>query len=241
MDLFYMDIQAVYIKLRITLDEDVYDETNAKTNDHYGPRKLKSTLAMLTDNGYIQGKMTSGYEKMGKTGDYVKPHIHIHFKTTTKKDTIRKSITRYWEKQYEEKLSGNKMWSLQIEPYVVEDKFFCYPLKQQDENNPPPSIGYEKDEILAMTRAAKMTAAIATEVAQKKGARREEADTLYDRLEAHLDKGQGTVGDILEFYMKENKPINDTTIVGYYNLYRLKRDRITCADYAEKLISKYGI
>ena len=135
------------------------------------------------------------------------------------------------------------MWSFQIEPYVVEDKFFCYPLKQggalsQIEH---PSRGFSEDEIIAMTKAARMTAAIAMEVAIKKGNKKEESDTLYDRLEAALDKGQGTLGEILTFYMEENKPINDSTIVGYYNLYRLKRNRITVAEYAQILKSKYTV
>ena len=69
----------------------------------------------------------------------------------------------------------------------------------------------------------------------------EKSDTLYDRLEVQLDKGQGTLEEILAFYMSENKPINDATIVGYYNLYRLKRQKISHAEYADKLKSKYGI
>jgi len=231
----------VYYKLRITLDDEIYCDANAKSNDHYGPKHLKSLIEELDRMDIIKDKMTSSYEKQSKSGEFVKPHIHVHFKSHKKKDAIVKTIKRYWEKKTEEKLSGNKKWALVIEPYVVEDKLFCYPLKFQDPAIPPPTRGFTNEEIVAMTKAAKMTQAVAQEVAQKKGARKEESDTLYDRLEAVLDKGQGSLEEILEFYMKENKPINDTTIVGYYNLYRLKRERITRAQYAEKLKSKYNI
>jgi len=236
--------QPVYMKLRITTSEDVYDPTdeqNWKAADRGGPRRLKNLLEMLEENGFIFSKMTSGYEKKGRTGDWVKPHFHIHFNTMTKRDTIRKSITRWWFKTYEEKLSGNKMWSFQIEPYVVEDKFFCYPLKQAAWQQGAMTKGFNEEEIITMTKAANMTAAIAMEVAIKKNDKKEESDTLYDRLEVALDKGQGTIGEILTFYMEENKPINDTTIVGYYNLYRLKRNRISVAEYAEILKSKYTV
>jgi hypothetical protein len=231
----------VYYKLRITLDDEVYDEANARKNDHYGPLTLKSLIEELDRMDIIKDKMTSSYEKQSKSGEYVRPHIHVHFKSHKKKEAIGKAIKRYWNSRYDEKLSGNKKWALVIEPYVVEDKLFCYPLKFQDPDKPPPTRGFTSEEIVAMTKAAKMTQAVAQEVAQKKGARKEESDTLYDRLEAVLDKGEGTIGEIIEFYMKENKPINDTTIVGYYNLYRLKRQRITTAEYADKLKSRYQL
>lgn len=234
-------MQPVYLKLRITVDEDVWTEENGKKLDRHGQLTLGTTLDYLKEKGYIHSRATSGYEKKGKTGDYVRPHFHIHFDTLTKKDTIRKALVNKWKRDRDEKLSGNKMWSLQLEPYVVEDKFFCYPLKQQREDKPPPSVGFSEDDIRAMTKAAVMTAAVATDVAVKKQARREESETLYDRLEAALDKKEGTVGDILTFYMEENKPINDTTIVGYYNLYRLKRQRITIDEYSSILKSRYNI
>lgn len=232
---------AVYYKLRITLDQDVYDESNAQKNDRLGPRVCNSMVRALEEKGHVDGKLTSAYEYKGKTGDYTKPHFHIHFRSRSKKEAVRKAILRYWMAQYDETLKGNAMWSLVIEPYVVEDKLFGYLFKHQDVENPPLTIGFSKDEITAMIKASKMINAVATDVAQRKKIRKEENDTLYDRLEVALDKGEGTIGEILDFYMKENKPINDTTIVGYYNLYRLKRQRITTAEYADKLKSKYGI
>lgn len=229
--------QPVYMKLRITTHQEVYDPTdeqNYKAADRYGPMKLRGMVEMLDEHGYIHSKMTSGYETKGKTGDWVKPHFHIHFDTMAKKDTIRKAITRSWEKIGDGRLSGNKMWSFQIEPYVVEDKFFCYPLKQAAQAplaNKQPSRGFNDDEMRAMTKAAAMTAAIAQDVAIKKGNKKEESDTLYDRLEAKLDEGQGTLAEIVRFYMDENRAINKVTVRGYYDLYRLKKGKITVEEY----------
>lgn len=230
-----MDIQPVYLKLRITIDENVWDEKTAKQTDRNGRLCLANMLDYLKDSGYIKTRATSGYETKGKTGDYVRPHFHIHFDTTTKKDTIRKAITRYWYDRTDEKLSGNKMWSLQLEPYVVEDKFYCYPLKQQREDEPPPSVGFSEDDIRAMTKAAVMTAAVATDVANKKQSKKEESDTLYDRLEKKLREGKGTLAEIVKFYMDENRPINKATIRGYYDLYRLKTGRITIDEFCETI------
>lgn len=227
----------VYIKLRISVDDEVWNPNQSSAQGQYKLHvsKMKSMISFLRENKFIHSKMTCGFEVKGKTGDYVRPHYHIHFDTTTKKDTIRKSITRHWEKNYDEKLSGNKMWSLQIEPYVVEDKFFCYALKQQDEACPTPSMGFDEQQVKSMIKAAQMTAAIATEVAQKKQAKKEEADTLYDRLAKYLDQREGTLGDIVKFYMDENRPINKVTIRGYYDLYRLKTGRMTIDEYVETI------
>jgi hypothetical protein len=43
---------------------------------------------------------------------------------------------------------------------------------------------------------------------------------------------------IIEFYMEENRPINNTTIIGYYNLWRLKSKKISIDDYALILKNK---
>ena len=143
-----MDIQPVYLKLRITIDEEVWNEETGKQLDRAGQSGLETMVSYLKESGYIKTRATSGYETKGKTGDYVRPHFHIHFDTTTKKDTIRKAISRYWYDRTDEKLSGNKMWSLQIEPYVIEDKFWCYPLKQaRREGKLPPCVGFSDDEI----------------------------------------------------------------------------------------------
>ena len=159
----------------------------------------------------------------------------------TDKETLRRCITRYWFKQYGEKLTGNENYALVLEPYVEEDKLFGYLFKHQTEDNPPMTIGFSPEDITAKIKASRQVNSISVDVNNKKRARKEQNDTLYDRLEVQLDKGQGTLEEILAFYMSENKPINDATIVGYYNLYRLKRQKISHAEYADKLKSKYGI
>ena len=78
------------------------------------------------------------------------------------------------------------------------------------------------------------------EVQQARDDKRDDKETLWDRLEEKLNKNpQGeTMAQIIEFYMEENRPINNTTIIGYYNLYRLKSKKISIEDYALILKNK---
>lgn len=223
---------TVYYKLRITTDDDAFDPERGRP--HHQTRK--SIWNLLKEDGAIHGKGVAATEVKGKDGDYVRQHFHIHFASRKKKDAIRKKITRYWEAEHEEKLSGNKQWSFKLEPYVDTQKFFNYPLKQQKDSSLVDYVGFTKEEIETMMIEANAVCRVSQEVVAAKGARKEENDTLYDRLARYLDKTEGDIKvAIITFYMGENRPINNTTLIGYYHLYRLKTGVITPAEYADAL------
>jgi len=230
----------VYYKFRLTLDFEVFDG-KAALQPYISC--TNSWFNWLIDQGFIDGKATGGCEVKGKTGDYVKPHFHIHFRSTSKKDCIAQAIRRKYFKDYEIKLKGNQMYSLKLDPYPDNDlKFFGYALKQQNPDKRLLVVSFTPTQARDLCVAGNAMFKSTCEFNSAKQMHREDKETLYDRLEEFLDEHGPTLENILKFYVeKEKKPINDGTIVGYYNLYRLRRQIITYAEYSAKLISKYNI
>lgn len=190
--------------------------------------------------------MCGGYEVKGKSGDYVKPHIHLHFTSYQCKDTVRKSIKRYFVDKHDIKLVGNKMMYCKPEPFVDnKEKFMRYPIKQYTKNEElknSVSRGFPDEILEEMRQAAHAVWLTGCEVNLAKQDRRDEKDTLWDRLEAKLAKSEtkNYMEQIIQFYMDENRPINNTTIVGYYNLWLLKSNEITVKTYSDKLLKGNG-
>ncbi len=191
-------------------------------------------------------KCVGGYEIKGKTGDYVKPHIHLHFSSTQCKDTIVKSVKRYFVDQHDIKLIGNKMYYIKIVPFIDNlEKFMRYPLKQYTDDKElinSVSRGYNDEDLKKMRAAAYAVWLTGCEVQNAKQDRRDEKDTLWDRLEQKLLKSEtkNYMELIVQFYMEENRPINNTTISGYYNLWMLKSNAVSTKTYAELLLKGNG-
>ncbi len=227
------NINVLCYKLRITTDDETYNpETNQwKTLIGVAQR----IYARLISSQFIHSQAVMGCEVKGKNGDYVKPHFHIHFNSKVKKDTIVKNLKRYYEDQYSETLKGNGMYYLKLESYIDnENKFYGYPIKQQEDLANVKSIGYSDEKLEEMRVGANAVYKTGCEVQQARDDKREDKETLWDRLEEFLKKNETCepMAKIIEFYMQENRPINNTTIIGYYNLYRLKSKKISIEDYA---------
>lgn len=240
----------VFYDLRITIEQEAYDPLtyNAHIPEKHRDRMLTSPmrLALSVIEDYLSptDKLIAGFEVKGKQGEFVKPHFHLRFTSSTKKDTIRKQLIKRFDDESDIHLSGNKVWKFTIVPYINDERrYWAYVLKQQTLDRPHwfKTIGFEQDTVKEMMIEGAAVWKTACEVNTAKANKREEVDTLYDRLERKLDKGQGTLEEIIEFYVEESRPINDTTLVGYYNLYRLKRQRMSKEDYAAQLKSKYNI
>ena len=229
-----------YFDFRLTLDEDVYEDN---------PRKYKiyqditrAWYDWLIERNYIADRATAGFEVLGKNGDNVKPHFHIRMSSYANQSAVRKAIREKFRKDYDQDLKGNHMYMFKIiaDP-DHEQKFFRYPLKQQ-EGKALIGKGFTQDQLKEMCIGAVANYKTTCEVNQKKQERHEHNDTLYDRLEQFLDKNGCTLENILRFYVEEErKPINDQTVVGYFNLYRLRRQIITYTEYSLKIKSKYNI
>lgn len=233
------NINVLSYKLRITTDDETY---NPDTNQFKTLLSVANrVLDRLIISQFIHSIATMGCEVKGKNGDYVKPHFHIHFNSKVKKDTIVKNIKRFYEDQWGEVLKGNGMYYLKLESYIDnEKKFYGYPLKQQEDLDNVKSIGYTDEQLEELRVGANAVYKTGCEVQQARDDKREEKETLWDRLEEFLNKNSASepMAKIIEFYMQENRPINNTTIIGYYNLYRLKSNKITIEDYALILKNK---
>ena len=238
----------VYYKFRLTLDDDVWDGSSSRV---VSMGALREWTDWLADGGYVSGRMTAGWEVKNSHGDFCKPHIHIHFKSTSKKDTIVKSLKRHYLAMYDETLVGNGLYSFKLCAFPEsEDKFFRYPLKQQTFTLKGKHYcrGFTDEEIKTMSAVAHGSWVTSAECNNSKKDKRENTDTLYDRLLKNVTKKlDGKPLDsshfylIVQFYKDEKRPINDSTMVGYYHLIRLELGSTTVAEYSAKLISKYSL
>lgn len=232
----------VYYKLRLTLDDEAFTEQKLPKLKSYHTA-YKTWLSHLMDKGFISGKAAGGCEVKNKMGEYCKPHIHIHFRSCTKSETIKMSVRREWKKLYDENLKGNEMWSCKCCPYPDNDtKFYGYALKQQNPNRLDGlTLGFSSGDARDFCIAGNSIFKTTCEVNQAKDMKIKETQTLYDRLEIHLKATSPQLEEIVKFYIAEKRPINDATIVGYYNLYRVKNGLMSTASYAEILKSKYNV
>ena len=94
---------TVWYKLRITLSDEKYDPTIPSG-------KFKHMISAAVEfldvvRSYVaDSKAIGGVEVHNKYGDYTYPHVHIHFKSQMKKDTILKQLKRKYEDAYGEPL-----------------------------------------------------------------------------------------------------------------------------------------
>lgn len=230
--------------MRITPFEDE-GQYHPDTTGRHVFTAIKRMLDELTDRLHPELSV-GGYEVKGKTGDYVKPHLHIHFTSYQCKDTIIKSVKRYFKDNHDIKLIGNKMYYMKPVPFVDnQEKFMRYPIKQytkKEELKNSVVRGFSEERLEEMRQAAHAVWLTGCEVQNARIDRKDDKDTLWDRLEAKLAKSEtkNYMEQIIQFYMDENRPINNTTITGYYNLWLLKSNEITVKTYADKLLKGTG-
>lgn len=224
-----MDTLVIYYKLRLTLDEDIWDTENGKYDTYKAV--TEEWFKWLKTTKYINSKATCGFEVKDKKGEYCRPHFHIHFNSTARKDTIQKAMKRRYKELYDETLAGNEMYSVKIEPYPDNEiKFYGYSMKQGCYFTHGISPEQVKEYALASEAVYKTTC----QVNQKKSESKEEADSLYDRLERYLENKGSNLQNVVQFYIEKNKPLNPTTMQGYYWLYQLKHEEITIDEFVEK-------
>lgn len=236
-------VPLLWLSLRITLDTELADQSSYE-NKFFKKSVLKVVEEM---SRYCPtGRMTWGLEFLNKLGEYTYPHMHIAFQTTEKKDSVARQLKRWWLSQYAEKLSGNKMYALKIDTNIDEERYFRYPLKEYDNldlklHRATPA--FSLTELERMRGVANAQWKIGMEVANTKKDKREQSDTLYERMEHSLDKLEEiskviVMLAILDFYMNENRPINNNIMVGYGRLYLLKKGFLDKHQYAQDLASQ---
>lgn len=215
----------IYYKFRYTFNDEDSDLESQCAVTRMIIRELKRFM--------LDGKFIAGIEYF-KTGmTEARPHVHIHFVSRTKKDTIRKWLKRHDEKEaYADRLfKGNRCYSMGVEVNVNLEKFWRYPLKQQknDTHKAVLSNGFDKVQLMELVNSAYAVWITSCEVQNKKTEKKENNDLFADRLFNYLD-GLGTTSEIgikigiQKFYIvEENKPFNKTTAQGYLINYKIKK------------------
>lgn len=239
-----MDTQyvvPVYYKLRVTPPDQVepVDGVYERENINASRLFLMTLLGIITP--YVDGFLTSGIELLNGKGEETHLHYHLHFRSKTKKEAIRKQLKRKLQ-DVGVTLLGNKMFSLVVDTYVVEEKFFRYPLKQGlliSYREQRLHIGFDDDTLKAMSERANDSWKISCEVANSRADRREDADSLYLRMLAKY-KITGLTNQedyeicefLILFYQSENRAVNLTTIKSYVNNIKLDIGQITASQMA---------
>lgn len=196
-----------YIKFRCDLDEDeppypvVY-------------RLFKERLAV--------GIM--GVETMNAYGEIIKRHLHYHFITNEKIETIRKRYVR----SYGDDARPN--YSLKLETDVKDpDRFFRYPLKQyipdkflysfRDRIDIPEGFDVVLQNKLAYEEWNK-----GKQILTAKAVKNDSRLTVYERIIDKIEKEQKVFCDvndikfyILDYFMEEKLPPNKQKIVDMAN------------------------
>ncbi len=170
---------------------------------------------------------TCGVEELDKCGDKVPRHIHFHFVegSPNGKNPLR-NYKDWWRKQNLD-LKGNKVWSL---TYTADpddwNRLFRYPLKEKPYfgTKAVPLINVPKDFNLENEMKIAQAERIDSQKRNKAYYQKKNCkETMADRIFKYLGKELKEVSHynvwekILEFYIKENKPICFKTIDGYTN------------------------
>ncbi len=237
---------TIWYKLRIRLDDDIYNPAqDARRYKFY-----ECALAEFFDiiQKYSLDKITSGLEVHNKRGAYTYPHIHIHFTSQVKKDTILKAIKRHYEAEFGDPLKGNKMYSFTPELNVRSDAFFRYPLKQIA-NDPEVfkcCAGFKHETLCQLRAIAYAQEMIRWQINDKKETQKEEHSSIYERAENKLkDTNAQTPLDVAlgiqDLYLKENRPVNNVTIAGYTLTYCLQNGIISKEKNAKNILSHINI
>ena len=231
-------LPLAYFKFRLTLSEDSVTEGNS---GFWTPSRLHRLAKPYVDKiikGYSANNLWTGaVEVLDKFGNFTRPHLHLHFASSHKKDTILTCIKRLYKAINDEVMKGVGVYALIIETHINEERFFKYPLKQLHEaglrNNMTNPTNYPADVFETMRHTAHDQWKFGCEVNNTKSARHEAVLTRYERMCEYLVKStpecpnQPTtltevIKGICHFYIKENAPLNMQTIKGYALQYCLK-------------------
>jgi len=223
----------IYYKFRYTFNQ-FSDSRTDNVPTSLGEQKRHLGYLISNLKKFIIGdKFIAGIEHFKSGMEDAKPHVHIHFVSRTKKDTIVKSLKR---NSGECLFQGNRQYSLGIEVNVNEDKFFRYPLKQQ-KGDTYKCVQYgnyfTKEKVIEMALEAHAVWITACEINVKKKEKKEDNDQLSDRLFNYLNKqildtDLSIKINIQKFYIdEEKKPFNKATALGYFYNYKISTKRMT--------------
>lgn len=221
------DNLPIYYKYRYTFNKDEQDLESQKC-------KFKLIYNFIRSHYLIGDRIVGGIEHYTKGMVAAKPHLHIHFISKSKSDTIRKGLGREYN------MIG-RCQSCKAEVIVDESKFWRYPLKQQDGDTARymSASGFIKEDLLLMKDIAfacwKQSAEIAVLKVEKKLERstRERLFSYFDGLDYFSIQNKDLVtlkqSYILayQYYAENEESVCVKTIDGYVNQYCLVKGYIT--------------
>jgi len=246
----------IYYKFRFTLPFQDADTIKVIPRDHQKTQLTaitKTIINTLVPN--FTTKLIYGYELYNGRKEFTYTHIHCHFISRADRDTIARNLQRHMDKgNY--KFTGNKVFSLKPEVYVVDDRIMRYPLKQISEDAPNKDWiyerchGYTRDELEEMRKLAHDEWKRSVDINLKKIDKTDTTDTLFQKLSgvvkkalATNDTSKGTTPDlrwiqkqVLAFYVTEEKPLNFQTMSGYAYLIAYQHKIVT----EDALINKFN-
>lgn len=163
-----------------------------------------------------------GYEIANNLNQPTHPHIHIHFSTLKKVDTIRKSLTRMWSDRGEVRKRAS-LYCLKTEDDVKEMDFFLrYPLKQRSDFlrkycRLPPAFNFDFQQNCAYESWLEVVA-----VNNKKLETQLAKESTFDKMCTWLELPENkpnskreTLVKVFEYYKNEKLAMNIATMTGY--------------------------
>lgn len=230
-------INAQYIDMRFTFSDQ--DKELSCLNDPMFMNKAKNIhrnyLRYMLNSQYIyMNKFTSGIEIMNRAGENCKCHFHLRFTTKHVVQSIRRRTKDFLAK-YDQQTNGNS--AMMFKALVVprnEDEFWRYPIKQV--YNPKYCNGFSSQDLENMHKVAKDSYEKTIQVNQSKLDKKDNSDTLFERLCIHLEKTHTNEKRAIliaatKFYVEEKRPLNKVTIQGYVDTYMLTKGIISYEQY----------
>lgn len=219
-----------YFKFRYTFTDDRQDGTDKFTSQDKG--SLRALCDFIKD--YSQGKMTAGLECRNKTGEITKKHVHIHFISDKVRDTIAKRFVRIWMNENQDFRKKSQAYSLKAEADINEQKFWRYPFKEIKDGYKRGLHAFEGftdeeyKEFNAVAHAQRLTQ---YEIVQTKVSKKED-QTFVEKFCSYLDtkdvkEHKEIFVELFNFYISQNKPLNQKQLKDYSYLYMAKKGYLT--------------
>jgi len=222
-----------YYKYRYTFQNDEVDDLERQKI--VARQMCENLMKFSTD-----GRYTAGIEHFTKSMQACKPHLHVHFLSREKADSIRRAQARLFD------LKGRCQACIP-DVIVTEEKFFRYPLKQQDGDSRRWSsyskAHFTKEQMIHMRDVAYSCFIQSAEVMVgklEKKIERTTEDRLYHQLDRAYELDEECFPmyyDVLKYglaYWAENElTFNYSTITGYIDKYLLTRGKMSYDKYLE--------
>lgn len=189
--------------------------------------------------------MTMGLESLNEFGEPAKPHVHIHFITDKSVGAIRKAIQRH-PFYKDSNIKGNLLYSLAEEKDVKDIcRFFRYAWKQGGRKTyleilPPEMIDIvSEQEACAKEEYAQL---VERNLAYRE---KQKNPTNFDKLMEYMEEVYKPEWDdiqilanMIEYYAEKGTSINQNTLVGYLNTFKIRRKIISSTDMARLMLKK---